>query len=124
MSIQITTKLKIELYAIAIFFVAAISVVIAAYFSLFKPNLESETAELWFQRSGAITSIFAIFSQLRINSFQESIRGGTFAESWWLYNMYHNHQAAFSWIATCIAIFGALVWGYGDLFYKYISCPA
>lgn len=117
--IKISTKLKVELYFIATIFVAAIAVEIFAYFSLFKPN--SESAASWFQRSGAITSIFATFSQLRINGFQESIRGGTFAESWGLYKMYHNHQSAFSWVATGIAILGALVWGYGDLFYKYIS---
>jgi hypothetical protein len=116
MKIEITTKLKIELCFIAFLCLSAIFVEILAFFSIMKPAYESP--ELWFQRSGAITSIFAVFTQLRVNNFLESIRGGTFGESWNLFKMFSKHQFIASWIVTLIAIWGAFVWGYGDLFIK------
>ncbi|MGZ9712002.1 hypothetical protein ACXX82_14475 [Glaciimonas sp. GNP009] len=117
MTIEIATKLKAELYFITILCIAAISVEILAVYSVLKPS--SESVALWFQRSGAITSIFCAFAQFRINNFLESIRGGAFAESWWLYNIFNKQQYSISWAVTFLAIWGAFVWGYGDLFAKY-----
>jgi len=69
---------------------------------------------------GAITSIFAVFAQYRISGFLESIRGGTFAESWSLYHLFKTHHHVLSWVIAVITIWGALVWGYGDLLLKYV----
>jgi hypothetical protein len=74
--------------------------------------------ELWFQRSGAITSIFSIFAQFRINNFLEKIRGGTFSESWNLYYKFIKSQTVISWVVTVIGLLGAFIWGYGDLLFK------
>ena len=106
-------KKKIELYFIATLCLAAILVEPFAYFSLLKPNTESSAS--WFQRSGAITSIFSYFAQYRISVFAESIKGSTFAESWWLYNIFGKGASLISWIITVIGLWGAFVWGYGDL---------
>ena len=119
MTIQITTKLKAELCFIAFLCAAAISVELLSLFSALRPS--SETAATWFQRSGAITSIFSAFAQYRMGNFLESIRGGTFAESWWLFNLFKAKQYVISWVIAIVTIWGALVWGYGDLLVNHIA---
>ena len=119
MSVAITTKLKAELYFISFLCASAIVVELLSLCSVLRPD--AETLPSWFQRSGSVTSIFAAFAQYRINNFLESIRGGTFAESWALYRLFATHQYVLSWIITAIAIWGALVWGYGDLILKFLG---
>lgn len=119
MEIVITTKLKAELYFIAFLCVSAVSVELLSLCPALRPN--SESAASWFQRSGAITSIFSAFAQYRIGNFLESIRGGTFAESWSLYNLFKTQQYVMSWVIAAITIWGAFVWGYGDLLLKCIE---
>ena len=119
MTVEITTKLKAELYFIAFLCMAAASVELLSLWSVLRPR--SETVATWFQRSGALTSIFAAFAQYRIGNFSESIRGGTFAESWWLYSLFKTQQYVISWVIAIVAIWGAFVWGYGDLL---VNCLA
>jgi hypothetical protein len=113
----VTTKLKAELYLIVFLCVSAIAVEFLSLCSVLRPS--SESLASWFQRSGAITSIFSAFAQYRISGFFESIRGGTFAESWSLYHLYKDHHYVLSWAIAVLTIWGALVWGYGDLLLKY-----
>ena len=119
MAVADKTRLRFELlFIMSLCFFAVLAEILAAA-SVLKP--ESETVAFWFQRSGAITSVFCIFAQLRINSFLESIRGGTFSESWALFRLFNKQQSAVSWIVTLFAIWGAFVWGYGDLMFQQFS---
>ncbi|CAB3802928.1 hypothetical protein LMG28688_05667 [Paraburkholderia caffeinitolerans] len=117
MPTTVATKLKAELCLIVFLCVSAIVVGPLSLCSVLRPG--SESLASWFQRSGAITSIFAVFAQYRISGFLVSIRGGTFAESWSLYHLFETHHHVLSWVIAVITIWGALVWGYGDLFLKY-----
>ncbi|MFC5521421.1 hypothetical protein [Polaromonas jejuensis] len=119
MPVAITTKLKAELYLIAFLCVSAVAVELLSLCSALRPS--SESVASWFQRSGAITSIFAVFAQYRIGNFLESIQGGTFAESWSLYHLFKTHQYVLSWVIVAITIWGAFVWGYGDLLVRCIE---
>jgi hypothetical protein len=119
MTIAITTKLKAEYYFILFLCASAISVEFLSLWPALRPS--SESVASWFQRSGAITSIFSAFAQFRIGNFLESIRGSTFAESWWLYHLFKTHQYLMSWLIAGITIWGAFVWGYGDLLVKCIE---
>lgn len=111
---KITTKKWIELCFIVALCIMAAAAAPLSLCSALRPS--SESLATWFQRSGAITSIFSTFAQYRLSAFCESIQGGTFAESWWLYRMFEKHYEVVSWALAIIAIGGALVWGYGDLF--------
>jgi hypothetical protein len=106
-------KLKLELGFIVSLIVCAIGAGLFAYSGWLKP--ENDSPGIWFQRSGSITAIFSAFAQFRINNFLERIRGGTFAESWGLYNKFIGRQGMISWAVTLIGVIGAVVWGYGDL---------
>ncbi len=119
MNITVDTRLRLELLFILLLCLVAVMVEVLAVASVLKP--ESESLGLWFQRSGAITSIFCVFAQFRINNFLESIRGGTFSESWALFRLFNKQQSAVSWLVTLTAIWGALVWGYGDLMLQHLG---
>ncbi len=119
MTIAVETRLRLELlFILSLCFVAVLAEVLAAA-AMLKP--ESEPLASWFQRSGAITSVFCVFAQLRINNFLESIRGGTFSESWALFRLFNKQHGTVSWIITFVAIWGAFVWGYGDLMLRHFS---
>lgn len=109
-------RLNRELLFIVFLITVAIGVGLAAYGGWLRPK--GELPESWFQRSGAMTSIFSIFAQFRINNFLETIRGGTFAESWSLYNKFIKFQTAISLLVTVVGLLGAFIWGYGDLIFK------
>lgn len=113
---NIDGKLKADLLFIGFLMICAIGVPLAAYCGLLRPN--SDLPELWFQRSGAISSVFSVFAQFRINNFLEKIRGGTFAESWSLHTKFIKHQTVISWMVTVVGLLGTFVWGYGDLLFK------
>ncbi|MEI6847160.1 MAG: hypothetical protein WCK32_03840 [Chlorobiaceae bacterium] len=113
---RLIIKKHIELYFITTLCLAAVLIEPLAYFSFLKPDTEG--AASWFQRSGAITSIFSYFAQFRISVFAESIKGSTFAETWWLYNIFGKKASLISWIVAIIGLWGAFVWGYGDLIIK------
>lgn len=106
-------KLEAELCLIIFLLVLAFVVGPMSFWTVLRPD--SESLASWFQRSGAITSIFSALAQFRITGFLESIRGGTFAESLSLFYMFKTHHHVLSWAVAIMAIWGALVWGYGDL---------
>jgi len=118
MAARVTTILWVELYFIVFLCAAAIAVGPLSLCSVLRPH--SESVAIWFQRSGAITAIFAAFAQYRLGAFFEAIRGSTFAESWSLYHMFKGHHQAVSWALAVIAIWGAFVWGYGDLLVNHV----
>ena len=119
MTVAVETRLKLELLFILSLCLVAVLVEVLAAASVLKPG--SETLASWFQRSGAVTSVFCVFAQLRINNFLESIRGGTFSESWALFRLFNKQHSTVSWIVTLVAIWGAFVWGYGDLMLQHFS---
>lgn|GEM_PF-2777270 len=115
MTVAIETRLRLELLFILSLCVVAVLAEVFAAAAVLKP--ESEPLASWFQRSGAITSVFCIIAQLRINNFLESIRGGTFSESWVLFRMFNKQHNFVSWVVALLAVWGACVWGYGDLLF-------
>lgn len=116
---SIERRLRTELVLIVLLGILAILVCLLAAFGVWKPVTESRA--VWFQRSGAIASVFCVVAQLRINGFIEKIRGGSYAESWNLFNLFEKHQSGVSLLITMIAVLGAVVWGYGDLLFTSIT---
>jgi hypothetical protein len=79
----------------------------------FKPP--SEPFSLWFQRSGAVMTAFAVFAQVAASNLYNEIQGSDFAESWAAFHKYENAQRAISITSTVLVIVGTLIWGYGDI---------
>jgi hypothetical protein len=98
-----------------IFLLCLVSIIfpILAYNGILMPA--GHTVGEWFERSGAIMSIFSSFAQFRAGGFLESMRGGTFAESWTAYRIFKKYLDIASWIIAFLVILGAGIWGYGSL---------
>ncbi|MDH1575471.1 hypothetical protein [Pseudomonas sp. GD03746] len=81
-----------------------------------------ESAEVWFQRSGALTTIFALLTnQIKeLGSRALHIPGtyGGVVKLQVLAEFERRFQVIFV-IAFCLTVLGTLVWGYGDTAYKY-----
>lgn len=113
---EIKTKLRIELGFISLLCIVAVAAMPLSLVPCLRPC--TETLPLWFQRSGSITSMFAMYAQYQVSNFGGKIQGGTYGETWGLFHLFKNHHAKLSWIVTCVGILGASVWGYGDLLIK------
>jgi hypothetical protein len=107
------TARKLDLCFISALCIVAIAAPALSLCAPLRPA--SESLPVWFQRSGAITSIFAVLAQFRISTFYERIRGGTFAESWKLFHIFIGHYRLVSRTIAAITVAGAVIWGYGDL---------
>jgi hypothetical protein len=82
---------------------------------MFRP--QAEPPGQWFERSGAVMTVFAVFAQFKANSIAAMIAGGTFGESWELYHKYKRHQAVAAALSLVLVVLGTVVWGYGDLLF-------
>jgi hypothetical protein len=99
------------------FIFATLSILIPALSVLgfFKPSCE--TLGVWFQRSGAITVVFAIFTEMNANQMlgvldSSGMVGKTFQAT---YDKYFKQVKAYNYISLFLVIFGTVIWGYGDL---------
>lgn len=86
-----------------------------AYFGYFKP--ESELVKIWFQRSGAITCVFALLASLSLLNIKEllspsgmpSIRHNDFKKK------YMKLYLILTTFSVFMTILGTIVWGFGDM---------
>ena len=101
--------------------VLCVCAVIPPLFSMLgslKP--QAEPLGQWFQRSGALMTVIAVFAQFKAGSIATMIAGTTFAESWEAYHKYKRHQAVVAGLSLVLVVIGTIVWGYGDLLFR---CP-
>lgn len=106
-------RLRTDLLCTFALCVASFLVPVLALVCHAKPS--TDTLGAWFQRSGSLTTVIAVFAQVRAGNFAEKIRGSTFAESWDYYHKYKHWQAAASWLSVVLIVGGTTIWGYGDL---------
>jgi hypothetical protein len=82
---------------------------------MFRPP--AEPPGQWFERSGAVMTVFAVFAQFKANSIATMIAGGTFGESWEAYRKYKGTLAWVAGLSLVLVVLGTVVWGYGDLLF-------
>jgi hypothetical protein len=85
------------------------------------PPLAGIDAGDWFSRSGAVTTVFALLAEAELIRARLSITPGTFSDEGldakrrkYLPKLRYPDRLVF-WLV----IFGTLVWGYGDLTFKF-----
>jgi hypothetical protein len=84
----------------------------------FRPQVaQTDTLGQWFERSGAVMTVFAVFAQFKAGGIATMIVGGTFGESWEAYHKYKHHQAVAAVLSLVLVVIGTVVWGYGDLLF-------
>ncbi|MUK70253.1 hypothetical protein [Aliivibrio fischeri] len=99
---------------------------ILAWFGVFQ--LETNSA-VWFQRSGSITVLFAVWAEYKLFKLAEltnpmSQNGNTWDDmrkSDVLQASYSKYIQGIKYFAAVLAIAGTVIWGYGDLLFQAFS---
>jgi len=94
----------------------ALTVPIAAYNEMLLPN--GEPSDIWFQRSGSIMVLFAVWMEYNLMKVNDHINpsGITISEQTALSKKYKSVFGATQYLVALFAISGTVVWGYGDFF--------
>ncbi|MDD1795160.1 hypothetical protein LRP50_18690 [Enterovibrio sp. ZSDZ42] len=102
-------------YCIPIFILAVITPILAWY-SFVIP--ETEEPAIWFQRSGSLTVLFAVWMEYNLMKVNEHVfpSGHTFSQQAALAKKYQPIFKVAQYMAVLLAIMGTVIWGYGDLF--------
>lgn len=112
---EIDSEIRKELWQCLALFLIALSILGLAYSSFLIP--EAEKPETWFQRSGSIAVIFAIWIELKLFSISGYVNsaGAVVIQQEVMIIRYGSLHRWAKYIAACLAIFGTLIWSYGDL---------
>jgi hypothetical protein len=97
----------------------AIIIPFTAFFVTWRPR--EETLPLWFQRSGSIVTVFAVYIQFELLSIQGFVNpnGIISEEQGERHEKYHIFYDVISLFDIALIIIGTLIWGYGDIFWRY-----
>ncbi|MEC4728978.1 hypothetical protein HWQ46_26045 [Shewanella sp. D64] len=93
----------------------AVTFPLAAWFSHFVPS--GEPPDVWFQRSGSITVLLAVWMEYNLMKVNEHVNpsGSTYSQQENLSQKYVKKFKIAQYIIVILAISGTLIWGYGDL---------
>lgn len=95
----------------------------APLFAIFDIRPSFETIEVWFQRSGAITTVYALLSTTVADmGLRKLHRPGEYGDLYKLQVLdeFANSFEKVRWIALVLTVIGTLIWGYGDTVFKHI----
>ena len=96
---------------------------IAPIYAPFDSMPSFESVEVWFQRSGALTTVFALLTTLLRDMGMRTLhKPGHWGDALKL-EVLSEVEARFEWIfwtAFTLTIIGTVVWGYGDTLYKFV----
>jgi hypothetical protein len=96
--------------------VCAIIPLLFSMLGWFKP--QAEPLGQWFQRSGAVMTVFAVYAQFKANSITAMIAGSGWGGPFALDPRYKGQQNVAAGLSLALVIIGTLVWGYGDLLFR------
>ncbi|MBL7005129.1 MAG: hypothetical protein ISR69_14015 [Gammaproteobacteria bacterium] len=88
---------------------------IIAIFVSVRP--EGESLNTWFQRSGSIMVIVAVWAEVKLSHIQHLLNptGVYTNDCLKLRKEYGTYYNLIVWLVSLIAVAGTLIWGYGDL---------
>ena len=100
--------------SVPLIILAILAPVLASY-AFVKPELESLV--IWFQRSGSITVMLAVWMEYNLSKVNEHINlsGIVVNDQTNLSNKYKTIYRITQYIGVLLAISGTIIWGYGDL---------
>ena len=97
-------------------FLLAVGIPLAAYNACLMPL--SETEGSWFQRSGSLAVLFAVWMEYNLMKVSEyvTLPGIAVSEQIHVSNKYKPTYIILQYIAIILMVIGTFIWGYGDLF--------
>lgn len=83
---------------------------------------EAEEPETWFQRSGSLSVLFAVWTEYNLNKVHKYIilSGVVVSRQTELSKKYRRRYRAAQYTGFLMAIVGTGIWGYGDLLHEAI----
>ena len=108
-------KIKWQLIHCILLLLLAIAFPVAAYYSILIPD--KEPANMWFQRSGSLSVLFAVWVEYKLYKINEDANppGLVSGQSSSLNKKHKGIYTKIQYIAVIFAVFGAFIWGYGDI---------
>lgn len=114
-------KIRKELIQCIPLIAIAIMIPLISLYWDYRP--QNESIETWFQRSGSFIVLLAVWVEYKLFSINGDVnpngiiteQQGRLSEK---FRPWHKVSAYF---AAFLAIFGTLIWGYGDLMYTIIN---
>ena len=108
--------IKKQLKSVIPLLILAVTVPICAFNGVWLPA--NEPADIWFQRSGSITVLFAVWIEYNLMKVNDHINpsGIVISEQTRLSKKYKFVFGAAQYLAALFAITGTVIWGYGDFF--------
>ncbi len=102
------------LFGIASIVIGVILPVLAIEISI-RPD--GEQLNTWFQRSGSIMVIVAVWAEVKLSSIHHMLNptGLITSECGTLRKEYGTYYTLIVWLVALVAAAGTLIWGYGDL---------
>ena len=104
-----------------IFVVLAIAAPLIALTDWLKPM--DDPSAIWFQRSGAVTTVFSLLTGAVISSILNRLlpRGMTDLNIEVIRGRFQIRFDYIEWASLLATIVGTVIWGYGDLILKYFK---
>ena len=117
---KIDGRIKIDLFFSVLLLCLAFSFPLMAWFGILQ---QDKSIAVWFQRSGALTVLFAAWAEYIIFIVRERTNpiadGGEtnqdLAHQGVLKTKYRGLLSVLSFISILLLVLGTIVWGYGDL---------
>ena len=98
-----------------VFCAVCIGIPILSVLGVLKP--ETQTVGEWFQRSGSIMVVFALFAEMKAYEMFDVLKPAALVDHTfgYVHQKYKRQIKFFNVAALFLAIVGTVIWGYGDL---------
>ncbi|MGF1804347.1 hypothetical protein L4C31_03745 [Aliivibrio sifiae] len=124
--IDIKKKVNLRILTSVIVLLLGLSGPIFAWFGVFQLETNSD---IWFQRSGSITVLFAVWAEYKLFKLAELTNPISESGKTWddmrksdeLQISYSKYIQGIKYFAAVLAIAGTVIWGYGDLLFQAFS---
>ena len=117
-TIEYVPKVKINLWYAFALLVLAVAVTAMAYLGLLRPQEEEQS--IWFQRSGSVMVVCAIWAEIRLFKIDNLVNpSGLVSAEFRTFEPFKRWYFFLRIAGFFIAILGTMVWGYGDIFFDF-----
>lgn len=97
---------------------------LVVYVSVFTQLDVSKDQAQWFSRSGAVLTVSSLFATIWLAGLRSALVGdGGYGSIYGIevYKEFKAQQTGAYWASHISAVAGTVIWGYGDLFYSWLT---
>jgi hypothetical protein len=119
--VEAERKIRAELWQSLPLLLLTALIPILAFKSFLMPD--EEDVAIWFQRAGSLMVVSSVWVEFKLFKIAADIYpSGVFSQDdTRLTEKYSVYFGVVKYLALAGALFGTVIWGYGDVFYKHIA---